>query len=164
MAAYAPATAFNKQDEAFLANVASYRQHLLSIISDRKAGVSASYDGDTSDLLSIMIDSDIFKERRDKMIDEFIGIFMAGMKTTQATTTNLIQYLIKNPDLKDRLMSEICPVLDQIKDDFRGKLTWDNIDGFELTRNCFYESLCIAPPAPMSGTLCFLRDVEIKGI
>ena len=55
MAAYAPKAAFNKADEAFLANVAAYRQHLMSIISDRKAGVTASFDGDTSDLLSIMI-------------------------------------------------------------------------------------------------------------
>lgn len=82
MAAYAPTTAFNKQDEAFLANVASYRQHLLNIINDRKAGVTASYDGDTSDMLGIMLSSDIFKDRPDKMIDEFIGMFMAGMKTT----------------------------------------------------------------------------------
>lgn len=78
--------------------------------------------------------------------------------------TNLIQYLIQNPDLKDRLLCEICPVLDQIKDDFIGKLTWDAIEEFSTIRNCFYESLRIAPPAPMSGTLCFLKDVEIKGI
>ena len=91
-------------------------------------------------------------------------MFMAGMKTTQAATTNLIQHLIKLPDLKARLMAEICPAFDQIKDDFRGKLTWDIIDEFETTRNCFFETLRIAPPAPMSGTLCFLRDVEIQGI
>ena len=66
---------------AFLANVASYRQHLMNIIKDRKNGKTMSY-GDTPDLLSIMIKSDFFKDKPEKMIDELIGMFMAGMKTT----------------------------------------------------------------------------------
>lgn len=81
MASFAPNTAFNKQDECFLANVASYRQHLMSIIDDRKNGKTVSY-GDTPDLLSIMNKSDFFKDKPEKMIDELIGMFMAGMKTT----------------------------------------------------------------------------------
>ncbi len=65
-----------------MVNVASYRQHLLSIIEDRKNGKSASYGGQTTDLLAIMIESDFFKDKPEKMIDELIGMFMAGMKTT----------------------------------------------------------------------------------
>ena len=61
-------------------------------------------------------------------------------------------------------MAEICPVFDQIKDDLRTNLTFDLIEELSFTRFCFYESLRIAPPAPMSGTLTFLRDTKIKGI
>jgi cytochrome P450 len=53
----------------------------MSIIDDRKNGKTVSY-GDTPDLLSIMIRSDFFKDKPEKMIDELIGMFMAGMKTT----------------------------------------------------------------------------------
>lgn len=164
MSGFAPDKAFNKNDEVFLKNIATFRGHLLKIIDDRKKGMSESYDGQSSDMLDILTKSEFFANKENKIIDEFIGMFMAGMKTTQATTTNLIQYLIKFPDLKKQLLDEINPKLDLIKDDFREKLSWDIIDEFHFNRNCFYESLRIAPPAPMSGTLCFLRDVQIKGI
>ena len=41
-------------------------------------------------MLSILISSEYFSTKLDLIIDEFIGMFMAGMKTSQATLTNLI--------------------------------------------------------------------------
>ena len=51
-------------------------------------------------MLSILIGSDYFADKPEKIIDEFIGMFMAGMKTSQATLSNLIQYFITNPEIK----------------------------------------------------------------
>jgi len=115
-------------------------------------------------MLSILISSEYFATKPDLIIDEFIGMFMAGMKTSQVTLTNLIQYLCLNPTVKTRLLAEITPVLHEIKHDIRNNLEWEKIKDFEFTRNCFYETLRIAPPAPMSGTLCFLKDTTIQNI
>lgn len=62
----------------------------MQIINNRKAGKSESYDGESVDMLSILISSEYFSTKPDLIIDEFIGMFMAGMKTSQATLTNLI--------------------------------------------------------------------------
>ena len=115
-------------------------------------------------MLAILIESEYFADKPEQIIDEMIGVVMAGVKTSQATQVNLIQYMITLPDIRQRVLDEINPKFEAIKDDFRGKLTWDILDTFEYTKNCFYETLRIAPPAPMSGTLCFDKDVVIKGI
>jgi cytochrome P450 len=44
-------------------------------------------------------------------------IFFAGMKTIQASTTNLIYYLAKHPQVKADLLAEVIPAVEQAKDD-----------------------------------------------
>jgi cytochrome P450 len=78
-------------------------------------------------MLSILISSEYFATKPDLIIDEFIGMFMAGMKTSQATLTNLIQYLCLNPTVKTRLLAEITPVLHEIKHDIRNNLEWEKL-------------------------------------
>lgn len=49
------------------------------------------------------------------MIDELCTFFLAGMKTIQLTTANLIMYLTQNPDIKQRLLGETMPVVAKAK-------------------------------------------------
>jgi len=50
------------------------------MIDERRSGVSHSYD-DSADLLSILINSDIFKDHDDLIKAEIFTFFLAGMKT-----------------------------------------------------------------------------------
>lgn len=60
----------------------------------RRSGKSKSYEGD--DLLSILTSTD-FLGNDNLIIDEIVTFFLAGMKTMQISTTNLIYYLTKHP-------------------------------------------------------------------
>lgn len=48
-------------------------------------------------MLGIMLESDLFNNNYDEIIDEVITMFFAGMKTIQTSTTNLIYNMAKNP-------------------------------------------------------------------
>jgi cytochrome P450 len=59
-------------------------------------------------LLSILTETDFYQASDDGLIiDEIITFFLAGMKTIQVTTTNLIYYLSVNPEIKAKLLGEI---------------------------------------------------------
>ena len=47
------------------------------------------------------------------VIDELITFFLAGMKTIQASTTNLIIYMELNPSIKADLLAEILPAVSE---------------------------------------------------
>ena len=53
-----------------------------------------------------------FYNTDEKMIDELCTFFLAGMKTIQLTTANLIMYLAQNPEMKQRLLDETMPVVE----------------------------------------------------
>ena len=65
------------------------------MINDRKSGASKSFS-EESDLLSILIGTEIYKDHDELIIDEIITFFFAGMKTIQTTSANLIYYLAKD--------------------------------------------------------------------
>ena len=61
-----------------------------------------------SDLMNILLETEFYQKNDDGLlIDEIITFFLAGMKTSQTTTTNLIYQLIKNPEVKSKLLNEI---------------------------------------------------------
>ena len=64
------------------------------MINERRSGKTQSYSQE--DLLSIMINTDFFQGNDELIIDEVMTFFLAGMKTIQISTTNLIYYLTKH--------------------------------------------------------------------
>ena len=72
------------------------------------------------------------------------------MKTIQISTTNLIYYLTKHPDIKAKLMDEILPPVEKVKDNILEGLDYDTVMEFEYLHNCYSESLRIEPPASIS--------------
>jgi len=64
---------------------------------------------DENDLLTILTTVEFFHGNDDLIIDEIITFFFAGMKTIQISTTNLIYYLTKHTDIREKLMNEILP-------------------------------------------------------
>lgn len=59
------------------------------------------------------------------------GFFMAGMKTIQVTTTNMIYYLTKNPEVKAKLMKEVLPPVEKVSDRIIEDLDYDTVMEFD---------------------------------
>lgn len=90
---------------------------MQSIIDDRRKGSAKSFTGEDNDTLSVLLSSSAYEGRDELIKDELFGFFLAGMKTVQITTTNLIYYLTKHDDIRAKLMKEILPVVDAAKND-----------------------------------------------
>ncbi len=69
------------------------------MIDERRSGVSLSERKD-GDLLTILMSSEFYVNQDSMMIDEIFTFFLAGMKTIQVSTTNLIYYITKHKDIK----------------------------------------------------------------
>lgn len=66
--------------------------------------------------MTILTGLDHYNQKDDLIIDEIITFFLAGMKTIQVSTTNLIYYLTKHQDIKAKLMEEILPPVAKASD------------------------------------------------
>jgi cytochrome P450 len=66
---------------------------LLSIIHDRRNGKVEGWTEDSVDLLSVLMRTPEYKTDEALMVDEICTMFVAGSKTVQVTTSNLIMYL-----------------------------------------------------------------------
>lgn len=82
--------------------------------------------------------------------------FLAGMKTIQISTTNLIYYLTKHQVYKDKLLKEILPPVEKAKDNLIEDLTLETVSDFEYLTQCYNESLRIEPPVANSSTLTMI--------
>ena len=134
---------------------------IQQMINDRRSGKGHKYEEGTTDLLEILITNEFYKTQDELMIDEILTFFVAGMKTIQLSTTNLIWYMAKNPEMKKKLLAEIIPVVEAAKDDIASKLEYDKVMDFEYLHQCFYESMRIEPPVGISVHQSFSRDVTM---
>lgn len=100
------------------------------------------------------------------MIDEAITVFLAGTGTLTAATSNMLVYLVRQPELKAKLIKEVEKVTSKYKDskDFLQNYDMETADEFEYLRQCFYESMRIEPPVGVTSTNSFSQDVTINGI
>ena len=131
------------------------------MINDRRKGKTHSYTEEAADLLSILLETDFYQKNDDNLIiDEVFTFFFAGMKTIQVSTTNLIYYLTKHPEIKAKLLKEILPPLAKVKQNILDGLEYDTVMEFEYLQHCFYESLRIEPPASTSFYQRFMEDAE----
>jgi cytochrome P450 len=79
-----------------------------------------------------LINTDFFQGNDDNLIiDEIISFFLAGMKTIQISTTNLIYYLTKYPEIKRKLLSEILPPLEKVADNIVEDFSYDTVMDYE---------------------------------
>jgi len=83
------------------------------------------------------------------------------MKTIQISTTNLIYYLTKHQDIKRKLLAEILPPLERVKDNIVEDFTYETVMEYEYLQQCYNEVLRIEPPAANSVQQTVLSDTEI---
>lgn len=110
-------------------NIQRFRDLLQEMINERRSGKSKSYEGD--DLLSILTSTDFFQGNDNLIIDEIVTFFLAGMKTMQISTTNLIYYLTKHPQYKEKLLKEILPPVELVKNNIVEELEYDTVMEFD---------------------------------
>jgi cytochrome P450 len=72
--------AITPYDRRYKRNVMRFRAVLQKMIDDRRSGSQKSY-GESSDLLSILLSSDVFHGEDELIKDEIVTFFLAGMKT-----------------------------------------------------------------------------------
>ena len=112
-------------------NANQLRSLIQKIIIDRRSGKGLKYGEGTTDLLEILITNDFYKNQDELMIDEIVTFFVAGMKTLQLSSTNLIWYMAKNPEMRKKLLAEILPCVEAAKDDIATKLEYDTVMDFD---------------------------------
>lgn len=144
-----------------LANKENLNKVLKFIIGQRRA-MTIEQRQQKSDLITILLEHQFYANDDELIVDELLSIFIAGMKTVQISTTNLICYLEQQPEIKARLLAEIIPAVESARDDIVNKLEYDTVMEFEYLNWCYYESLRIEPPLPQSVTACFNSDVTIQ--
>jgi cytochrome P450 len=107
-----------------------------------------------------LLSTDFFKDKDELIIDELVTFFLAGMKTIQISTTNLIYYLTKYPDIRAKLMNEIRPPLDKLTN--LEELSYEEVMDFEYLAMCYNESLRIEPPVASSSSQAVINECEFS--
>jgi cytochrome P450 len=144
--------------------VATLRAAVQRIIDERRQGTSKRNFEECADLLDILLTSPLYQNDEEKMKDELIVLFFAGMDTIKTSIVNTICFLVQNPTFKAKFMAEIIPILDAASDDFVVKLNTEATDEFEYVRRCWFESMRLQPPATNSSFSYLAKDVRIKGV
>jgi cytochrome P450 len=96
---------------------------MREIIAERKSKTFS--ESEDFDLLQTLLYTEMYKGREERIIDEIISMFLAGHKTVQLTTTNVLCYMKEYPEVGTKLQAEIDSKIRPIKDDIVGKFTKD---------------------------------------
>lgn len=83
-----------------------------------------------------------------------LSVFVGAIKTTQSTTTNLISYMDINPLVKEKLLNEIRPPLEEVRDDILGELKFETVSEFDYLQKVIYETLRIEPALKLPAGSC----------
>ena len=99
-----------------------------------------------------------------KVVNELRGLLLAANETVNITTANLIYFLTANKEIQAKLVAETAPVLAKCDSDFVELLSTDDVELFEYTKRCAYESMRINPPAPSTKPANFSKTTIIGGV
>ena len=72
--------------------------------------------------------------------------------------------MAKYPKVKADLFAEIIPAVEEAKEDIIQNLSYDTVVEFNLLQRCFYESLRLESPIPVSTSNNMSKDLTINGV
>lgn len=147
----------------FARNCTSVRNAIIEVIENRKKGKTQSTYGD-KDLLSILLQSEIYSKDLEKTVDELIVFYLAGNETIKTSSANTTCFLTSNPDKKAKFMAEIEPILLSMKGDYINNLTIEVAEDFQYVRQCWNEAMRLQAPTNGSSLNSFCRDTVVKGV
>jgi cytochrome P450 len=103
-------------DRRYTRNCNRFHDSIRKVIQDRRAGKIKDWSLEDSDILTVLMKNEVYSS--DQMISEECSMmFLAGSKTIQASTSNLIMYCNHYPEMAKKLQAEIDEKLEPIKDD-----------------------------------------------
>lgn len=73
------------------------------------------------------------------------------MKTIQSTTMNFMLLLEVNPDCKKKLLDEIMPAIEKVKDNIVDGFEYETVMDFDYIGKVMYEILRVDPPVPITA-------------
>ena len=138
--------AITSEDRRNKRNSHRLKKLLNEFVEERKSGRLPSYTNGQTDLMTIMLENEFYKDDSDLIVNELLTFWLAGMKTVQLSSSNTICYLDIYPEVKKKLLAEIEPVVAAAKDNIVEKLDFETVMDFEYLHQVFYESLRIEPP------------------
>ena len=103
---------------------------------------------DDVDMISLLVQDPIYKDQVNDIVDDVLVMFIAGSKTLQVTTTNLITHLLHRPDIKEKLYAEVNPILEKTHEDFMSLLNTEVIEELDYLKMCYSEVLRYDSPLP----------------
>lgn len=122
--------------------------------------------------MEIMLRNTVFADNEDMIIEESLSMFLAGSITVAAATSNLICYLLMNPNVEDKLRKSLSKIFNAFNDqkgtikDLVDEMTMEKLEFVEddYLKYCFNETMRIEPSLPINSTYCFSEDVVVDGI
>lgn len=146
-------------DTRFFANAKVLRDFIRNIIDERKA----NNDPEAFDIISLLLQDENY-QNPDDIIDDILVMFIAGSKTVQNTTSNLITSMLHEPEQLKRMHSTIDPYMAEVSDNIMEKMTMESVEQMEYVKMAYMEVMRRDAPAGMSSTACMTKDMKIGGI
>ena len=113
--------------------------------------------GSTKTLFSKMYPEDGQQPFPDSLMAEEAGnIIIAGSDTTAMALTYLVYLVLRNPDVKERLLQELATCTENP--------SWEELEGKQYLNNVITETLRLYPPVPASlPRVCPTADTVLGG-
>lgn len=108
----------------------------------------------------MLVDNKLF-DNDEMIIDEMITFFAAGMKTIQVSSSNTVYYLTKHDDIRKKVLAEILPPVEKVKDNIKDGLTYETVQDFDYFTMVYKECLRKEPPAANTVNQMLDRDTTI---
>ena len=86
----------SKSDRILKKNCLKLRNYFHEIINQRREEMKRADFKDKGDLLSTLLNEELYKSDDAMIVDECITFFFAGTQTTSITVSNLIMYCMNN--------------------------------------------------------------------
>ena len=112
----------------------------------------------------MLVQDDAYKNEPEQIVDDIIVMFIAGSKTVQATTTNLITQYMINEDLRTKLHKELDPLVEKVKGDWVNDFTYEMTEDLVYTKYAYYETMRYDTPLAISSTSTVTQSCVIDGI
>ncbi|CDW86732.1 cytochrome p450 [Stylonychia lemnae] len=157
----------SKQDKELEFNIDQVIDYSRNLIAAKKQQFAKTGKYEGEDLLTILLQDEIFNQDDRMIIDECLTFLAAGAQTTAVSITNFLCYMAQNSDKQQKMRDELKGQLKNFggdPNDLSKELEMDKVEDLIYLKYCFYESMRIEPPVVMSSSCQVNEDMNIQGV
>ncbi|CDW80479.1 cytochrome p450 [Stylonychia lemnae] len=154
-------------DQEVKYNAEQVIEYIRKIIQIKRVNFAQTghYEGD--DLLSVLLQDDVFQDSDQMIIDECITFFIAGSQTIAVAISNFLSYMAQSQEHENQIRMEFGKLLQNYGMDIQKlaqELDLRKIEEFEYLKCCYNETLRIEPPLIISSSVQLTEDQQIAGV